>query len=42
LLPPSGQRAAEAFGDERMGMLPEPAGDGLAFQHFGNGWKRSE
>jgi hypothetical protein len=42
LLAQTGQRAAETFGDERLRMLPQPAGDGFAFQQFSDCWKRSE
>ena len=42
LLTQSGQRAAQTFGDERLRMLPEPAGGSFAFQQFSDCWKRSE
>jgi hypothetical protein len=39
LLSQPGEGAAEALGDEGQGMLPEPAGDGLVLQQFGDGGK---
>ena len=42
LLPQPGHGAAQAFGDERLRMLPEPAGGGFAFQQFRDRWKRSK
>jgi hypothetical protein len=42
LLPQPGQRAAQTFGDERLRMLPEPAGGCVALEQFSDGRKRSK
>ena len=42
LLSKPGEGAAEALGHQGQGLLPEPAGDGIVLQQFGDGGKIPE
>jgi hypothetical protein len=42
LAPEFGERAAQAIGDQRLRLLPEPAGGGFAFEQIRDGWQRSK